>query len=67
MGLWDLFFGWVFFLFFVFGGGGWGVNAFYYPRGNLAMSHHLTFDIVLNNFMHTTNNRSYIRLKSESE
>ena len=31
------------------------------------MTHHLTFDIVINNFMHITNNRRYIRLKSESQ
>ena len=47
--------------------------SFYYPRGDLAMSgmgpltRHLTFDIVINNYLHITNNINYIRLKSESE
>ena len=31
------------------------------------LMHHLIFDIVINNYMHITNNRSYITLKSESE
>ena len=32
-----------------------------------ALTHHLTIDIEINNYMHITNNRSYITLKSESE